>query len=305
MRLSNNSLDLGELKPPLLIFGGAYSNLEAVNAVKFWAEQHAFTAQQCLFTGDMIGYCANPHEVADLMRDWGINLIKGNVEDALAEKAESCGCGFTPGSSCDTLSASWFNFAQSAISEAHRYWFQSLPAQLTFRLSNLKVHMLHGASSEISKFIFASDNAATFENEFNETGADLIIAGHCGLPFTRQFNLEEAKAPPKTWHNSGVIGMPANDGTRHCWFSILDIKDDEMIIHPVKLKYDAAAARNAMLHKGLNTPYAESLMSGLWPSLDILPDTEKSVTGQPILSNNTLVKLTNKKSGSTQPESQL
>ena len=40
-------------------------------------------------------------------------------------------------------------------------------------------------------------------------GVDGLVAGHCGLPFTQTID-------GRLWHNPGVIGMPANDGTRGC-----------------------------------------------------------------------------------------
>lgn len=281
MLASKNISDLGALKPPLLIFGGAYSNLQALKAVKSWAEQHKFTQQQCLFTGDMVAYCANPKEVVDIIQQWGIPLIAGNVETALAEDAASCGCGFTPGSNCDTLSNQWFPFAQNAITSPQRQWFQHLPDQLTFTLNRLKVALIHGAATDQSKFLFASHNNARFETEFKATGADLIIAGHAGIPFTKIME-RSVTCPPAIWHNSGAIGMPANDGTKTCWFSVLDVQNDELQIHPIKLKYNADSAAKAMATAGQNSPYAKSLITGLWPSIDILPEKEKAALGRPL-----------------------
>src|SRR6516225_7975614 len=68
---------------------------------------------------------------------------------------------------------------------------------------------------------YGADPAATVE--LVKTGADAIIAGHCGLPFTQ-------KVAHRLWHNAGAIGLPANDGTPRTWYSVLSIAHGNIII---------------------------------------------------------------------------
>ena len=49
-------LDLGDIQVPILIFGGAYSNLQATQALIDAAQMHDIPAERCLFTGDSIAY---------------------------------------------------------------------------------------------------------------------------------------------------------------------------------------------------------------------------------------------------------
>ena len=44
---------------------------------------------------------------------------------------------------------------------------------------------------------------------------------------------------------------------------------------------DATAAAQ-MSAKGLKTGYADCLVSGLWPSLDVLPEEERAARGRPL-----------------------
>lgn len=273
---------LGSLSPPLLVFGGCFSNLQATTALKAMAEHLAIPAANCLCTGDILAYCAHPAETAALIQEWGIPLIKGNVEAALAENEQSCGCGFTPGSQCDTLSRDWFAYTNSQIDEETRLWLRQLPDELSFDLAGFKVTLVHGAPAHVSRFIFPSLPDEIFEAQFNLRDADIILAGHAGLPFTRLLPGAKSNQSPRLWHNSGALGMPANDGTPRTWATLITSEGDDLIFTPTPLSYAAEAAASAMAAHFLAPPYAACLESGLWPSLDILPEEEKRATGQPL-----------------------
>jgi len=266
--------DLGDLTEfrSLLIFGGCYSNLEATEALKSWAEQHDFSPEQIICTGDIVAYAANPIETVDLVRSWGVHCIQGNVEESLAENIDHCGCGFDAGSTCDVLSKGWFPYADKRVGVQQRQWFASMPQQITFSFANKQCRVVHGAVSEISRFMFASQDDQDFLEEIDEF--DMVIAGHSGLPFTK-------KIADKIWHNSGALGMPANDGTQQVWFSVLAIdKFEQITIEHRALSYDANEVQAKMIQAGLTQGYHQTLSSGLWPSMDILPVAEKNAVGE-------------------------
>ena len=277
----NKVLNLGQVKQPLLIFGGCYSNLQATQALQKWAKENNFLAEQCICTGDIVAYCGNPYETVEFIRDWGVHCIQGNVEQSLATKADDCGCGFEDGTVCDILSRGWFPFADNAITQVQREWFKQLPEHLQFTVLDKSIRVVHGAASDVSRFMFASQADNDFLEEFTHidknqnTKTDVIIAGHSGLPFTKQIN-------HKQWHNSGALGMPANDGTDNVWFSVLDIVDNEIQFKHHRLSYDVDSTQKEMLKNNLTQGYHESLKTGLWPSMDVLPNTEKQQQGNKI-----------------------
>lgn len=268
-----NSNDLGDLsnQKSLLIFGGCYSNLEALNALFTWAETKGYSADQCICTGDIVAYCADPVATVKKVKDWGVHCIQGNVEESLAENIDHCGCGFDAGSTCDVLSRGWFQFADNQVAADDRRWFASLPNQLHFSFAGKSCQVVHGAPSDISRFMYASQADDEFLSEIQQS--DLIIAGHSGLPFTKQI-------AGKTWHNSGALGMPANDGSRRVWFSTITLdSNDDVIIEHHALSYDANSAHEKMIKVGLDQGYHQSLLDGLWPSMDVLPETERQAAG--------------------------
>jgi hypothetical protein len=228
-------------------------------------------------TGDIVAYGADPRPCIGLIRDTGIPTVMGNCEEQLAANQGDCGCGFTPGSACDRLSAAWFAYANGEVSIEDRAWMEALPRQIILRLGRRCLAVLHGAPSRINRFLFASDPDEVFAQELDLTGVDGVIAGHSGLPFTRILK------DGRIWHNAGAIGMPANDGTPRGWYAIIEPKGEQSLrftLHP--LAYDHHAAAAAMRRARLPEEYAQALETGIWPNLDILPHQERAATATPL-----------------------
>jgi predicted phosphodiesterase len=257
---------------PLLVFGGCYSNLEATRAVLGIAERVGFDASHIICTGDVVAYCADPQATVDLIRDSGIHVIMGNCEESLAAWADNCGCGFEEGSTCDRLSSQWYSFATTHLDEDSRKWMGDLPQCLEIDMCGRRLAVIHGGSKQINRFIFESTPISVKQQEIEGLKCEGVIAGHCGLPFTQLFDNH-------VWHNTGALGMPANDGTCRTWYSILHPMDDGIMIEPLPLIYSAETASDKMRACGLTGGYDAALLSGIWPSADVLPATERRQQG--------------------------
>lgn len=260
---------------PLLCFGGPYSNRQALEALLAEAARLCIPPARMLCTGDVVAYCADPTATLDLMIAAGIPTVMGNCEESLAEGAADCGCGFEAGSACDLLSRGWFAHADRQVTPVHRAWMAALPRRIDVTLAGRRLAAIHGGATSINRFLFASTPDATLAGEIAEMGAEGVIAGHCGLPFTR---LVEGRL----WHNAGAIGMPAHDGTPRAWFSLLTPSPEGLRIEHHAFAYDHAAAARAMRDAGLADGYAAALETGLWPSEDALPPAERVRRGQPL-----------------------
>lgn len=272
------TLELGfrEKDTPLLLFGGCYSNLQATGALLAEAARLGIPPARMICTGDVIAYGGDPRPTLARLRAAGVAMVMGNCEEQLAEAAPDCNCGFAPGSACDRLARTWFSFAQSEITDEERAFLATLPRRLILHLANgLRLAVVHGTPGRINRFLFASEPRESVLAELAAAGTDGVIGGHCGLPFTRI-------VAGRLWHNPGVIGLPANDGTPRVWFSLLHPRGDGILIEHRALTYDAEAAAAAMRRAGLPEDYAETLISGLWPNLDILPLPERAATGIPL-----------------------
>ncbi len=258
---------------PLLFFGGPYSNLEALLALLERAAEFGIPDRNLLCTGDLVAYCADPQAVVDVFRARNLAVVQGNCEESLGTGSDDCGCGFDPGSACDVLSAQWYRYASANLDLHSRAWMRGLPAQIAFSWGGRRWLAVHGTSRQQNRFLFASANKAQLAAELPQD-TDIVVAGHCGIPFTRRVRSQ-------LWHNAGVIGMPANDGTRRVWFSVAEERRESIVISTRALSYDAESASRKMQGEGL-CAYAEALLSGLWPSTDVLPQAEQTAGGVPL-----------------------
>jgi hypothetical protein len=239
-RMVNSSL---AMDGPVLFFGGCYSNLEATLALQREAARLGIRPGNIVCTGDVVAYCADPVATVAAIRDWGVHVIMGNCEESLGWHKDDCGCGFEEGTDCARLSIDWYAYASRALGEGERQWMRSLPRRLDVTIGNRRLAVIHG-----------------------------VVGGHSGIPFTHATD-------GKLWHNSGALGLPANDGTSRVWYSLFIPDGQDIDIGLMSLRYDAGSAARKMRDGGLPSGYAEALETGLWPSCDVLPAAELTGRG--------------------------
>ncbi len=219
-----------------------------------------------------MAYCAEPEETTRAIRDWGCPVIAGNCEEQLAQAADDCACGFEEGTECAQLAKGWYPFANARMSPGSRSWMAALPKTITFTAGGLTFRVIHGGVDVINRFVFASQRDVIAE-ELARADSDVVIAGHAGVPFIE-------RAGRGIWFNPGVIGMPANDGTPDVWYGLVRREGDRIVLSTHRLAYDHHGAAAAMRRGGHANGYARTLVTGLWPSLDVFPPAERAATGQ-------------------------
>ncbi len=266
--------DLAELQAPVLVFGGPYSNVRALSALRERADELGIPPARSICTGDVVAYCVEPEETTAAVRAWGCHVVAGNCEEQLAAGSADCACGFDEGSECDRLAKGWYPFANERISPESRAWMAGLPSTLRFRVGGLGFRVIHGGVRQVNRFVFASQRDVLAE-ELASADADVVVCGHSGLPFVE-------KVGRGVWFNPGVIGMPANDGTPDVWYGLIGSEGDHVVLSTHRLAYDHIAAAAGMRRFGHANGYARSLITGLWPSLDVLPPAEIAATGKKI-----------------------
>ncbi|HUZ32801.1 MAG TPA: metallophosphoesterase family protein [Xanthobacteraceae bacterium] len=267
------------------IFGGPYSNLEATQAFFEEMARLGIPSERVICTGDVVAYCADAAATTALVRASGCRVVMGNVEENLAAGAADCGCGFEEGSTCDRLSMAWFAHATAQVSADDRAWMGRLPRRIQLEIGGYRFAVVHGGVDAINQTIYASTDAAIKTTEIGKTGLDGVIGGHCGLPFTQCVGAG-------LWHNSGALGMPANDGTPRVWFSVFRRANDGLAIEHRALHYDHATAAAKMRRAGLPEGYAAALGSGILASADTLPTAEHSAGGVPLRESQVLFRRT-------------
>lgn len=255
-----NIHDMGVLNEPVFLFGGVYSNLQALLALD--AIRGGATG---ICTGDLVAYCADPGAVVARIMASDTVVVAGNCEKQLAANAEDCGCGFEAGTTCSVLSVQWYEFARRRLDGTARTFFASCPDLVVFSQSEKRFAVIHGGVSDVARFLWSVSPDAAFEEEIKSIEdhvgpVDGVIAGHSGIGFQRQIG-------DVAWINAGVIGMPPNDGGTETEYLVLT--GGVPRFH--RLAYDHRAASAAMVAAGLTGGYETALLSGSWPSEDVLP----------------------------------
>lgn len=258
-------VELGDLAGEVLLFGGPYSNLEAMRALIAEAARRGIPASRAICTGDLAAYGADAAATVAAFRDWGAVLVAGNCERQLAEGAADCGCGFDAGSACDLLSRGWYPHALAALDPAARAWLGDAPDMVLFTHAGRRYAVIHGGLTDVSRFLWPSSDAAAFAEEVAAIRAaagpvDAVVAGHSGIAFQR-------RVAGVDWINAGAIGLPPHDGRPETRFAVLGAEGARIC----RLSYDHVGAARAMRAAGLVQGYERALETGLWPSEDVLP----------------------------------
>lgn len=268
-------VDIGKLTGKVLIFGGVYSNLQALEALIAVASSEGIPPENCICTGDIIGYCAQPEETIQAFKQWNPMSIVGNVEIQLRDDENDCGCDFKEGSRCDSFSQQWYPYAKSLLSEDALNYLKTIPDHIKFNFEGKDFAVVHGSYFNVSDFIFKSTSWKSKQPNFEILQSDVIIAGHSGLPFFHKNN-------DQLWLNPGVIGMPANDGNTNVWYAILDDKNEPFDFEFRKLKYNHILTNKLMTNGLLPESYAKTIITGIWDNMEILPETERQLQGKSI-----------------------
>lgn len=267
--------NLGDIQGPVLVFGGPYSNLRALTAIREEALRRRISSRNVICTGDIVAYGAEPYETTHLMMKWGCVTVMGNCEESFGRGAADCGCGFGEGSACDALSRQWYAYANNLLNVQQRDWMMETSRRVAFTMQGRRFAVIHGAVDSINTFVFESSDDAIKRDGLDALGVDAVIGGHSGVPFAQILD-------DRLWLNAGVVGMPANDGTPRVWFAVLTPGPGGIEIEILPLGYDHAEAASAMRAAKLPEGYAACLETGLWPNMDVMPEAERAKAGRPL-----------------------
>mmetsp|Transcript_115704 Transcript_115704/g.230660 ORF Transcript_115704/g.230660 Transcript_115704/m.230660 type:complete len:367 (-) Transcript_115704:81-1181(-) len=278
--------DLGVMEGPVLVFGGAYSNLQALEAIlKLAKDELHIPAERIIHTGDVVAYCAQPRQTTECLRVSGVHCLMGNCEESIGAAKTDCGCGFPEDSACNAYSINWYDHVTKELVGRSDLatWMNEMPRRLEFTLNGRRLTVVHGSPRNISEFIWPSTPVSELQACFAvlPENIDGIINGHSGLPYAR---LVPCGSRQKMWLNAGVIGVPANDGTSRGWYALLTPTGHGGLEISIRsFEYDVQSAADAIYATPqLVRGYADSLLSGVWPSHDILPLEEQMNTGVPL-----------------------
>jgi predicted phosphodiesterase len=251
------------------LFGGIYNNHFALAAAIADARQRGCERLFCL--GDLGAFGPHPDKVFPLLLDNDVQTMQGNYDHSIGHDLPDCQCGYTDPADNYYARLS-YQYTYRNTSPRWRPWLAALPKEMRFELgAGLRVLCCHGSPRKTNEFLWESTTPTHLLEKFaDDYGADVIVATHTGLPWTRRLS------GGRWFVNCGVLGRPANDGTTRVGYTILDSNDAALATY-VPLEYDHEALAAAMKAESLPAPFIETVMTGWWTTcLEILPVKERA-----------------------------
>jgi hypothetical protein len=254
----------------IAVFGGVYSNHEALAAVLAEAVRHGAEALYCL--GDLGGFGPQPERCWPLLEGAGVRCIQGNYEQSLAGGSDDCNCGYTDPRDNHFARLS-YQYTARHCSAAFKAWMGALPARRRVRVGGRELLLVHGSPRRVNEFLFASTSPQPFlELTCEQERCDGFLCTHTGLPWTRKLPAGRLVA------NVGALGRPANDGdVRVRWALVATRPDGGVTVEVLRLTYDHDSLASTMSREGLPAEFVETILSGWWTTcLEILPTRERA-----------------------------
>jgi predicted phosphodiesterase len=272
------------------VFGGIYNNHFALAAAVADARRRGCEKMFCL--GDLGAFGPHPDKVFPLLIDNGVEVMQGNYDNSIGNNLADCQCGYTdPADNYYARLSYQYTYRKTA--EQWRPWLAGLPREMRLDLSvvggpssvetstsplttdheprTLRVLCCHGSPRKMNEFLWESTTPTHLLEKFaDDYHADVIVATHTGLPWTRRLS------GGRLFVNCGVLGRPANDGTTRVGYAILDADNPEVATY-VPLDYDHDALAAEMRAEDLPAPFVETVLTGWWTTcLEILPAKERA-----------------------------
>lgn len=272
----------------IAVFGGVYNNHLALRSLLADAKARGAEALYCL--GDLGGFGPNPDRVFPLLVEGGVRVMKGNYDDSLARGRDDCQCGYTDPRDNHFARIS-YQYTFRRTSERWKRWMRRLAESFRVRVGEAEVLMCHGSPRRMNEFLWESTTSTAFLAHLaNRYRADVILATHTGIPWTRQV------PGGRLFANVGVIGRPANDGRTEVWYALLTAgrgtappvaalfgnEDPPRPLPPIeveliRLAYDHERLAAEMRDEDLPEEFVETILTGWWTTcLEILPAKERA-----------------------------
>jgi putative phosphoesterase len=227
------------------VISDIHSNIEALVAVLREISRRNVDEIICL--GDIVGYGANPDEVADLLRHEVKHVVRGNHDDAMFNDETF--------SSINTYAKAAVTYDATLLSDENKEWLRNLP--LTCKIG--KVLLVHACPSEPQswKYVFTRREAEIELLSFDER---ICLIGHTHVPVIfKSHTSPGSDDETKELINVGSVGQP-RDGDNRASFGIIDT--EKFSYANVRIEYDYRTAADKIIAAGLPSFLGERLHKG-------------------------------------------
>ncbi len=197
-------------------------------------------AERVIHAGDVVGYNPFPNEVIRLLRQGGVQSIRGNHDRATV--------------SGDTT---WFNpyaaraveWTRRRLTQASMEYLGSLPKELEVEVGGVRLKVVHGSPRDEDEYVFQHEATPHL---LEEAGCDLLIMGHTHVPYV-------SRTPRGLIVNAGSVGQPRDGDPRAAWV-LLNTSEPEAEVK--RVSYDVTTVYEEIMRLGLPQMLAERLLVG-------------------------------------------
>lgn len=233
------------------VLGDIHGNLEALKASYKVALEVG--TERIYHLGDLGGYAPFVNEVVDFLIEHGIEGVKGNYDETVANDREHCGCKYEDPVQAE-MSSLGFEWTKKHASEKSREYMRNLPSAISFTVYGKKVTIFH-ASPKKNNLYWYEDRPEKFFREMAEkVDADILIYEHTHKPYRKDIG-------GKVFINAGSVGKPKDGDTRAC-IALVEITAEDVKTEFVRASYDVEKTASAIIERGLPPYFEEKLRQG-------------------------------------------
>lgn len=226
----------------IAVLSDIHSNYDALQEVLSAIDPH--DALICL--GDLVGYGAQPNEVASEIRSLNPDaIVMGNHDYAVST-------GDTSGFVHHAVQA--VEWTRREITPENLRYISALRSKATFTADGVSIAIVHGSPRDpLNEYIYPGTPDFILKSLVDESQGRVLLLGHTHVPFSQRLD-------SRLIGNPGSVGQP-RDGDPRASYAILD-PSAEIKLQTFRIEYDIDAAATKIAVRGLPRLLADRLYVG-------------------------------------------
>ena len=228
----------------IAIFSDIHGNLQALESVLADIAAQKPATVYCL--GDLVGYGANPNEVAERVRRDGTPTIMGNYDDGVGFDRDECGCAYREDAERDRGQRS-LEWTKAQVTADNKAYLRTLKPEIRFEADGKRVLLVHGSPRRMNEYLFEDRPLSSFQRLAASSNADVIVFGHTHRPYVKDVD-------GVLFVNAGSVGKPKDGDWRACYVLV-----DNGTASFRRVEYDVAAAAAAIRATDLPHEFATAI----------------------------------------------
>ena len=223
------------------VISDPHANLQALEAVL----NDMGDVDAILCAGDLVGYCAQPNEVIELIKKNRVKCVLGN-HDRSAVTGELSGLNVA-----ESKVATW---TREALKAKNKRYLRGLSEKKTFKKGGKSIFIAHGSPRKpLIEYVFPGTPSRALLRMIQGVDSDVIILGHTHVPMERILQ-------SKLIINPGGVGQP-RDRDPKAAYAILDLEGEPKVEFK-RVKYDVELASAKILEAELPREIATRIHFG-------------------------------------------